>query len=148
MSKKIVIATHAGLAKGFQDCMKFLTGLGEDFTTICAFTDAPEPKEEIQRFFASVSREDKMCIRDRFHPFCPLYKVPPVHCPASARCIKGLPGESRKRPYPATPPLTVPEPLSPRCREKRPVYEPALFPLLYELPIPRRHIQHLSLIHI
>ena len=62
MSKKIVIATHAALAKGFQDCMKFLTGLGEDFITICAFTDVPEPKEEIQRFFASVSREDTVVV--------------------------------------------------------------------------------------
>lgn len=62
MSKRIVIATHGPLAKGFEESMKFILQPEDPIHTICAFTEHPDPGAAFDKIFESFDEGDKVIV--------------------------------------------------------------------------------------
>jgi mannose/fructose-specific phosphotransferase system component IIA len=63
MSKKILIATHSGLAEGFRKAMCFFAGEMDGVTTVCAYDGNEEdPNIAIDSFFDSVKADDTVVV--------------------------------------------------------------------------------------
>jgi mannose/fructose-specific phosphotransferase system component IIA len=62
MSKQIVIATHALLAKGFQESLNFIFKPEDPIHTICAFTEVSDPGKAFEELFDTFSEEDTVVV--------------------------------------------------------------------------------------
>ena len=62
MAKHIIIATHALLAKGFNETMRFIVEPNCYIHTICAFTEEKNPEESIVALLDSISKNDTIVV--------------------------------------------------------------------------------------
>ena len=60
--KRIIIASHASLAKGFCDALKLITGETENIYYINAFTDNFNPQEDLVSLLDSFSSDDSIFV--------------------------------------------------------------------------------------
>ena len=58
MAKQIVIATHALLARGFEEALRLIYNPADNVHVICGFTEAPNPGEAFDEIFAAFSEDD------------------------------------------------------------------------------------------
>lgn len=62
MAKQIIIATHAMLAKGFTESLRFIFEPEDKIYTICAFTEEKDPGEAFKKLFDSFNSEDTVIV--------------------------------------------------------------------------------------
>lgn len=62
MKKRIIIATHASLSKGFASSMEILFKPEDPIYTICAFTESMDPAEDFIKLVDSFDPEDKIVV--------------------------------------------------------------------------------------
>ena len=62
MAKRIIIATHAKLAKGFAESLRFIFEPEDRIDTICAFTDEGDPGKAFAELSASFQAEDTVIV--------------------------------------------------------------------------------------
>lgn len=62
MAKKMVIATHGTLAKGFQDALNLLAGNAEQITVIDAFTVDKNPKQTVEKLMGDSGEDDEFFV--------------------------------------------------------------------------------------
>ncbi len=62
MAKKMVIATHGTLAKGFRDALDLLAGGADRIITIDAFTVDKNPKQTIERLMEDSGGDDEFFV--------------------------------------------------------------------------------------
>lgn len=58
--KKILIASHGFLAQGVASSIQLLTGITEGITTINAYVNDVDMKDELDNFINSLSKEDEV----------------------------------------------------------------------------------------
>jgi mannose/fructose-specific phosphotransferase system component IIA len=62
MSRHLLIATHAGLARGFMEALDILVGNTSNITVINCFTEVPEPRSVIAEYFSGIQEEDELIV--------------------------------------------------------------------------------------
>jgi len=62
MAKRIILATHAVLAKGFEESLRFIFEPEDKIYTICAFTEEKDPGKAFLELFHSFDPGDTVIV--------------------------------------------------------------------------------------
>lgn len=62
MTRKVIIATHGKLAKGYLDALSILTGGTDQITAISSFTEDNNPKETIAQMMEQIPKDTEILV--------------------------------------------------------------------------------------
>jgi mannose/fructose-specific phosphotransferase system component IIA len=60
--RRILIATHGKLAKGYQDTIEMICGVKENTRYMCFYSDGFDDETEIKQYMAAVQADDEVVI--------------------------------------------------------------------------------------